>query len=127
MYLCINLTVGKCAEYNFGAQRIQSSERRVCNKTEPPCPNVYNSTDAYKCKSFHVYSHLKQTYFHTSIDCLNNCVLIRRCINFVFEVHSVHSMYSTLSYKFKHFRPVRNMNCYMVHTCIRLSGITKEG
>ncbi|XP_078329317.1 uncharacterized protein LOC144624037 isoform X2 [Crassostrea virginica] len=54
----VHVLFGKCAEYNFGAQRIQSSERRVCNKTEPPCPNVYNSTDAYKYQNCYDFSTL---------------------------------------------------------------------
>ncbi|XP_056014466.1 uncharacterized protein LOC130052719 isoform X2 [Ostrea edulis] len=38
---------GKCAEYNFGAKRIQSSGVKMCSMFPRPCPTVYYSTDAY--------------------------------------------------------------------------------
>lgn len=41
----------KCTEYNVGAKRLQGSGMRSCDKNNPLCPSVYNSTDAYKYKS----------------------------------------------------------------------------
>ncbi|XP_061195835.1 uncharacterized protein LOC133204091 [Saccostrea echinata] len=38
---------GKCAEYNYGAMRIQSSGMKMCSAHKPPCPDVYNSSDSY--------------------------------------------------------------------------------
>ncbi|XP_062571080.1 uncharacterized protein LOC134233104 [Saccostrea cucullata] len=38
---------GKCAEYNFGAKRIQSSSIQRCSSSNPPCPDAYNSSQAY--------------------------------------------------------------------------------
>ncbi|XP_062589047.1 uncharacterized protein LOC134278314 [Saccostrea cucullata] len=42
-----NILFGKCAEYNYGAKRIQSSNMKLCSNFGPPCPVVYNSSDSY--------------------------------------------------------------------------------
>ncbi|XP_062609277.1 uncharacterized protein LOC134271027 [Saccostrea cucullata] len=49
------LLYGSCAEYNFGAKRIQSSSIRRCSSSNPPCPKVYNSSQAYMYQTcYHV-------------------------------------------------------------------------
>eukprot|EP00105_Crassostrea_gigas_P009890 XP_011424996.1 PREDICTED: uncharacterized protein LOC105326565 [Crassostrea gigas] len=59
------IILGKCTEYNVGAEKIQGSEMRSCDTTNPPCPHVYNSTDAYKyksCYNFRIDSENKQNW-----------------------------------------------------------------
>lgn len=59
------IILGKCTEYNVGAKKIQGSGMRSCNTTNPPCPHVYNSTDAYKyksCYNFRIDSENKQNW-----------------------------------------------------------------
>lgn len=41
---------GSCAEYSASANKIYGSLHANCTNFSPPCPNVYNSTQAYKCK-----------------------------------------------------------------------------
>lgn len=44
-----NIVFGYCAEYSFGANRIQENYKTVCSSfLQIPCPKVYNSTQAYK-------------------------------------------------------------------------------
>lgn len=59
------IILGKCTEYNVGAEKIQGSGMRSCDTTNPPCPRVYNSTDAYKyksCYNFRIDSENKQNW-----------------------------------------------------------------
>lgn len=42
--------LGHCTEFNVAGGVIQSHAAAECNKIFPKCDNVYNSTDAYKCK-----------------------------------------------------------------------------
>lgn len=59
------IILGKCTEYNVGAKKIQGSGMRSCDKNNPPCPPVYNSTDAYKyksCYNFRIDSENKQNW-----------------------------------------------------------------
>lgn len=44
-----NIVFGYCAEYNFGANRIQENYKTYCKGHRiNPCPTGYNSTEAYK-------------------------------------------------------------------------------
>ncbi|XP_056014333.1 uncharacterized protein LOC130052671 isoform X2 [Ostrea edulis] len=47
---------GKCSEYNHGAKRIQSSGMKICSNFTPPCPTVYNSSDAYMYQGCYNFS-----------------------------------------------------------------------
>lgn len=43
---------GFCAEYSYGANRIQENYKTVCSSfLQNPCPTGYNSTQAYRCKN----------------------------------------------------------------------------
>ncbi|XP_056014325.1 uncharacterized protein LOC125673265 isoform X3 [Ostrea edulis] len=52
--------VGKCSEYNHGAKRIQSSGMKICSNFTPPCPTVYNSSDAYMYQGCYDFSRTVQ-------------------------------------------------------------------
>ncbi|XP_056014329.1 uncharacterized protein LOC125673265 isoform X7 [Ostrea edulis] len=54
------LSVGKCSEYNHGAKRIQSSGMKICSNFTPPCPTVYNSSDAYMYQGCYDFSRTVQ-------------------------------------------------------------------
>lgn len=44
-----NIVFGFCAEYSYGANRIQENYKTVCSSfLQNPCPTGYNSTQAYK-------------------------------------------------------------------------------
>ncbi|XP_056014323.1 uncharacterized protein LOC125673265 isoform X2 [Ostrea edulis] len=51
---------GKCSEYNHGAKRIQSSGMKICSNFTPPCPTVYNSSDAYMYQGCYDFSRTVQ-------------------------------------------------------------------
>uniref|UniRef100_A0A8W8JGH1 Uncharacterized protein n=2 Tax=Magallana gigas TaxID=29159 RepID=A0A8W8JGH1_MAGGI len=42
--------LGYCAEFNILGSVIQDNYYADCTKHDPPCPSVYNSAEAYKCK-----------------------------------------------------------------------------
>lgn len=44
------LLVGHCTEYNVMGLAIQENYKADCTKHDPPCPAIYNSVEAYKCK-----------------------------------------------------------------------------
>lgn len=45
------LFIGCCTEYSQTGNLIQQSFRANCSLfSQNPCPNTYNSTEAYKCK-----------------------------------------------------------------------------
>lgn len=44
------LLVGHCTEYNIMGRVIQENYKAECTKYDPPCPPIYNSAEAYKCK-----------------------------------------------------------------------------
>lgn len=44
------VTLGYCTEYNVMGRVIQENYDANCTTHDPPCPAIYNSTDAYKCK-----------------------------------------------------------------------------
>lgn len=42
---------GHCTEYNTGGNLIQASTKTNCTTfTTKPCPELYRSTEAYKCE-----------------------------------------------------------------------------
>lgn len=44
-----NIVFGYCAEYSYGANRIQENYKTVCSSfLQNPCPTGYNSTQAYR-------------------------------------------------------------------------------
>lgn len=44
------LPVGHCTEYNEVGRVIQENYKANCTTHDPPCPLIYNSAEAYKCK-----------------------------------------------------------------------------
>lgn len=48
-YICFYS--GRCTEFNVAGGRIHIHHEPPCNNEFPKCDKVYNSTDAYKCKS----------------------------------------------------------------------------
>lgn len=46
------LPVGHCTEYNEIGRVIQENYmyKANCTTHDPPCPLIYNSAEAYKCK-----------------------------------------------------------------------------
>lgn len=42
--------LGYCAEFNILGSVIQDNYYADCTNHDPPCPSVYNSAEAYKCK-----------------------------------------------------------------------------
>lgn len=44
------ITLGFCAEYNTVGALVQQHRGLKCSDMEPPCPQLYNSTDAYLYK-----------------------------------------------------------------------------
>lgn len=43
--------LGHCAEFDTDGAFIQENYKADCRKHNPPCPNIYNSADAYKYQS----------------------------------------------------------------------------
>lgn len=75
-------TAGRCASFSNDVQSIGDSYIRNCTYSNPACPQHYNSTDSYMCKSF----------------CLNLCIVWnfqkkKKKKNFVFcLVHKVNDI-----------------------------------
>lgn len=44
------LILGYCTEYNVKGSVIQENYNAECTTHDPPCPPIYNSAEAYKCK-----------------------------------------------------------------------------
>lgn len=44
------LLLGHCVEFNVHGGVIQDQRSARCNQTFPKCENIYQSSDAYKCK-----------------------------------------------------------------------------
>ena len=43
------LIIAVCAEYNEGRNIVTENHFTDCQNYNPPCPNRYHSTEAYKC------------------------------------------------------------------------------
>ncbi|XP_056020596.1 uncharacterized protein LOC125667458 isoform X3 [Ostrea edulis] len=70
--------LGYCIEYNNLGNRIQDNYKRKCLAMDPPCPNIYKSTEAYKYQecyqkvkpSLNIYG--TTTYSNTHTTMLSN-------------------------------------------------------
>ncbi|XP_062601835.1 uncharacterized protein LOC134263499 [Saccostrea cucullata] len=65
------ILLGQCAEYNFGSMRIQGSDIKNCSMDDPPCPDVYDSTDAVLYQTCYRGSVLDQNAQETAFPQLN--------------------------------------------------------
>lgn len=56
--------LGYCAEFNTDGALIQDNYHLDCRKFDPPCPNIYNSAEAYKYQSCYdsAYNHQQKPF-----------------------------------------------------------------
>lgn len=86
--------LGYCAEFNTDGTLVQENYNADCRKYNPPCPNIYNSAEAYKYQSCFdlVFKHRKipdydyQGLFISSQNSISTpCLLIIHCILVTFH------------------------------------------
>lgn len=69
------LFLGVCTEFNVAGGVIQGQIKAKCNEKFPKCIQLYNSTDAYKCKYNKTLNVFGLINFYVSIDFDSNFVL----------------------------------------------------
>lgn len=52
---------GNCTEYSASANKIQGSHHAKCTNSSPPCPDIYNSKEAYKYPGCFTLTNKNQT------------------------------------------------------------------
>lgn len=50
IHFVLNIFLGFCAEFDRGGALIQDNYQAECRNYDPPCPNIYDSAEAYKCE-----------------------------------------------------------------------------
>lgn len=48
----ISYELGYCAEFDINGALVQENYSAHCKTHNPPCPEYYDSAEAYKCKWF---------------------------------------------------------------------------
>lgn len=87
---------GFCAEFDMSAAVVQENYDADCKIYNPPCPEFYDSAEAYICKptSYVVFSWLHSIVINSS----NIAYVIYRITNFCFSI-SIRIMQTIISLK----------------------------